>query len=126
MCHRLYHHDVTEPPADTELEEMVQHALDDLPREFRERLTNLAVVIEDEPPDGKPWLGLYQGVPLTNQSVFHAWTWPHKITIFRGPLVRLYGADRERLEREVRHVVRHEIAHYFGISDQRLIELDRY
>ena len=105
---------------------MVQRELDDLPHEFRERLTNLAVVVEDEPPDGKPWLGLYQGVPLTRQSVFHSGTPPHKITIFRGPLVRLYGQDRERLEREVRHVVRHEIAHYFGISDQRLIELDRY
>jgi predicted Zn-dependent protease with MMP-like domain len=117
---------VDEPPPDAELEKMVQRALDELPAEFRGRLTNLAVVIEDEPPEGKPWLGLYQGVPLTKQSTLHAWTWPHKITIFRGPLVRLYGHDREHLEREVRHVVRHEIAHYFGISDRRLIEIDRY
>jgi predicted Zn-dependent protease with MMP-like domain len=117
---------VTEPPADAELEEMVMRALADLPREIRERMANIAVVVEDEPPDGKPWLGLYQGVPLTHQSVFRAWSYPHKITIFRGPLVRLTGGDRERLEHEVRHVVRHEVAHYFGISDQRLIEIDRY
>jgi len=105
---------------------MVVRALDELPREFRDRMTNLAVVIEDEPPPGKHWLGLYQGVPLTRQSVFHASSPPHKITIFRGPLVRLYDADRDVLEREVRRVVRHEVAHYFGISDRRLIELDRY
>jgi predicted Zn-dependent protease with MMP-like domain len=49
-----------------------------------------------------------------------------KITIYRGPLVRLYGQDTEGLRREVRRVVLHEVAHHFGISDERLIEIDRY
>jgi predicted Zn-dependent protease with MMP-like domain len=117
---------VAEPPSDAGFEEMVQRALEELPREFREQLTNLAVVVEDEPPDGQPLLGLYQGVPLTKQSVFSAWSYPHKITIFRGPLLRLCRGDHACLEREVRRVVRHEVAHYFGISDRRLIEIDRY
>ena len=51
---------------------------------------------------------------------------PDKITIYRGPLVRLYAHDPERLSREVRRVVLHEVAHHFGISDERLIEIDRY
>jgi predicted Zn-dependent protease with MMP-like domain len=51
---------------------------------------------------------------------------PDKISIYSGPLERLYGHDPERLRREIRRVVLHEIAHHFGISDERLIELDRY
>jgi predicted Zn-dependent protease with MMP-like domain len=51
---------------------------------------------------------------------------PDKISIFRGPITRLAAGDADRLGREVRHVVLHEIAHHFGISDERLIELDRY
>jgi predicted Zn-dependent protease with MMP-like domain len=51
---------------------------------------------------------------------------PDKITIFRGPIQRLAGPDPERLRSEIRHVVLHEVAHHFGISDQRLIEIDRY
>jgi len=51
---------------------------------------------------------------------------PDKITIYRGPLERLYGHDPEVLRRNVAHVVLHEIAHHFGISDERLIEIDRY
>jgi predicted Zn-dependent protease with MMP-like domain len=113
-------------PSDPELEDLVLQALAELPREFRDRIANLAVVIEDEPPPGTHWLAVYQGTPLPQQSVFQGWSWPHKITIFRGPLRRLYGDDPQRFESEVRHVVRHEIAHYFGISDERLLEIDRY
>jgi predicted Zn-dependent protease with MMP-like domain len=51
---------------------------------------------------------------------------PDKISIYRGPIERLSGGDANRLEQEVRHVVLHEVAHHFGISDERLIEIDRY
>jgi predicted Zn-dependent protease with MMP-like domain len=71
-------------------------------------------------------LGLYQGVPLTRRSSQYGAVLPDKITIYRGPLLRLYGLDSERLRREVRRVVLHELAHHFGISDERLIEIDRY
>jgi predicted Zn-dependent protease with MMP-like domain len=89
-------------------------------------MSNVELVVEDEPPPGYPLLGLYEGVPLTRRGAFYAGALPDKITIFRVPLERLYGADPERLRREVRHVVLHEIAHHFGISDERLVELDRY
>ena len=89
-------------------------------------MSNVAVVVEEEPPGGEPLLGLYQGVPLTRRTSGYAGVPPDKITIYRGPLIRLYGDDPARLRREVRRVVLHEVAHHFGISDERLRELDRY
>ena len=65
-------------------------------------------------------------MPLTRRGSYYAGVPPDKITIYSGPLERLYGRDEERLRAEVRRVVLHEIAHHFGISDERLRELDRY
>ena len=75
---------------------------------------------------GRPLLGLYQGVPLTQAHEPLRGRAPDKITIYRGPLERLYGSRQDTLQREVRRVVLHEIAHHFGISDERLVEIDRY
>ena len=109
-----------------EFEELVEAAIDSLPRDLRDFMENVAVVVEDEPPPGLPLLGLYQGVPLTRRTSGYAGVPPDKITIYRGPLERRAGGDPDRLRAEVRHVVVHEIAHHFGISDERLVELDRY
>jgi predicted Zn-dependent protease with MMP-like domain len=109
-----------------DFEDLVEDALDALPTDLAELMSNVAVVVEDEPPPGLPLLGLYQGVPLTRRTSFYAGALPDKITIYRGPLERLYGADPERLRREVKRVVLHEVAHHFGISDERLVEIDRY
>ena len=109
---------------DFELE--VQGAVDLLPRELRESMSNVEIVVVEEPPTGMPLLGLYEGVPLTRRGAFYGAVLPDKITIYRGPLQRLYGADQERLRREIKRVVLHEVAHHFGISDERLVEMDRY
>src|SRR6185503_12363567 len=101
-------------------------AVASLPRELRDDISNVAIVVEEEPPPGQPLLGLYQGIPLTRRTSGYSGALPDKISIFRGPLERIYGCDPDRLRRETRHVVLHELAHHFGISDQRLIELDRY
>ena len=106
--------------------EYAQDALDSLPSDLRAQMSNVEIVVEDEPPPGQPLLGLYQGVPLTRRGSYYGGVLPDKITIYRGPLVRLYGQSPETLRREVRRVVLHEVAHHFGISDERLIELDRY
>src|SRR5438067_10139597 len=111
---------------DTVFLEYAEAALDSLPPQLRSRMSNVEIVVEDEPPPGRPLLGLYQGVPLTRRGSHYGAVLPDKITIFRGPLVRLYGRAPDRLRAEVRRVVLHEIAHHFGISDERLIELDRY
>ena len=109
-----------------DFEQVVQDAIDSLPPELRDRLSNVEVVVEDEPPDGRPLLGLYQGVPLTKRGSNYSGALPDKISIYRGPLERLYGIDTELLSRQIARVVLHEVAHHFGISDARLIEIDRY
>jgi predicted Zn-dependent protease with MMP-like domain len=111
---------------DVAFEQAVQDALDALPRDLRESMSNVEIVIDEEPPAGMPLLGLYEGVPLTRRGAFYGGALPDKITIYRGPLERLYGVDDERLRREITRVVLHEVAHHFGISDERLVELDRY
>lgn len=112
--------------ADVVFAESVQEALDSLPSEVRAALSNVEIVVEDEPPPGRRLLGLYRGIPLTRRSSSYAGVLPDKITIFRGPIERLAGSDPDKLHEEIRHVVLHEIAHHFGISDERLIEIDRY
>jgi predicted Zn-dependent protease with MMP-like domain len=113
-------------PDEVDFEQSVEDALASLPSELREFMSNVAIVIEDEPPAGMPLLGLYQGFPLNARSSAYAGVPPDKITIYQRPLERLYGADPERLRSEIRRIVLHEVAHHFGISDERLVELDRY
>jgi predicted Zn-dependent protease with MMP-like domain len=114
------------PDSVEQFEEYAQDALDSVPADLRARMSNVEIVVEEEPPPGQRLLGLYQGVPLTRRSSNYGGVLPDKITIYRGPLVRLYAHDPERLRREVRRVVLHEVAHHFGISDERLIQIDRY
>ncbi len=109
-----------------DFERIVQDALDSLPFELRNQISNVEIVVDDEPPVGQPLLGLYQGVPLTKRGSNYTGALPDKITVYRGPLERLYGDDPQLLSGQIRRVVLHEVAHHFGISDQRLIEIDRY
>ncbi len=109
-----------------DFEQLVRDALDELPDDIRGLMTNVAVTVEDEPPPGEPLLGLYHGVPWGKRGPYYAGYLPDKITIYRGPLERAARGDPERLRRQVRRTVFHEIAHHFGISDERLIEIDRY
>ncbi len=111
---------------DSTFERLVAEALDSLPDDLRSRLSNVELVVEDEPPAGQPLLGLYQGVPLTRRGINYSGALPDKITIYRGPLERYYGSDPEQLRLQVKRVVLHEVAHHFGISDERLVEIDRY
>lgn len=116
------------------IEAMVVRALDELPVEFRQRLDNLAVVVEDAATfddydglagRGGTLLGLYRGVPLTVRRSHYGMVPPDKIIVFKRPLERL-ARDEEHLYDLVRHTVQHEIAHHFGISDARLRELGAY
>src|SRR5437667_10841040 len=113
------------PFAEVDFEECAQEALDSLPPELRDAMSNVAIVIEEEPPGGQPLLGLYQGVPLTRRTSSYTAVPPDKISIYRGPLERYFGRERERLRDEIKHVVLHEVAHHFGISGERLREMGR-
>jgi predicted Zn-dependent protease with MMP-like domain len=114
------------PDPNDPFDESIDDALNALPVELREAMSNVVIVVEDEPPDGRHLLGLYRGIPLHQRTSSYSGALPDKISIFAGPITRRAGGDGDRLRREIRHVVLHEIAHHFGISDERLIELDRY
>ena len=113
-------------------EKLVGEALDELPRRFRRRLRNIAVVVESEPsrqlleemglwPHGT-LLGLYQGVPLPRRGFTYGNVLPDRITIFQKPLEALYPS-RDELKAAIKDTVKHEIGHYFGLDDDRLEEL---
>ncbi|MDQ3680414.1 MAG: metallopeptidase family protein [Actinomycetota bacterium] len=112
-----------------EFEQLVADALDGLPAELGRMMDNVAVVVEDGPtPEqlgdgGGTLLGLYEGVALTERSpLSYTGTMPDRITIFRGPICQLADNEAQLLDL-VRTTVIHEVAHHFGISDDRLTEL---
>ena len=109
-----------------EFERLVEEAIASLPEALAGYMSNVGVVVDEQAPPWQSVLGLYQGVPLTRRTAAYAGALPDKITIFRQPIERVYGTDPERLQTGVRHVVVHEIAHHFGISDERLHELGAY
>ncbi|OGO39737.1 MAG: hypothetical protein A2147_05595 [Chloroflexi bacterium RBG_16_57_8] len=114
-------------------EELVDRALEGLPEEFAEQLDNVAVVVEDRPTraqlsgseveHGHTLLGLYEGVPLTERGHDYGMVLPDKITIFQKPIEAACRTEDEIVE-AVRDVVLHEIAHHFGMSDERLDEIE--
>ena len=113
---------------------LVAKAVDSLPDEFRNKLENIDVVVEDKPTPGQlaevglkrdeTLLGLYQGVPLIRRGRHYGLVVPDKITIFQKPIEANCGHDAEIMA-EIQRVVQHEIAHHFGISDARLKQLEK-
>lgn len=107
-------------------ERLVAEAIDGLPRWVHERLENVEVIVEDRAPDDDPdLLGLYQGVPLTERGLDYFGVLPDRITLFRDTIEDEAGDDDEALKQVVQETVIHEVAHFFGISDDRLHELGR-
>lgn len=111
----------------------MRDAVKSLPREFKRKLENINIVIEAEPlarqkkeaGAGEDLLGLYEGVPLGERTHHDGSVLPDKITIFRGPLTRSCRSRRE-IRAAVRDTVLHEFAHYFGISDEHMIQDGTY
>ncbi len=105
-----------------EFEALVEQALDEIPAEIAAQVHNVVVLVEDEPPADDPdLLGVYDGVSLTDRLTDHTGL-PDTITVFRNPLLEMCETPEE-LVREVRITVVHEIAHHFGIDDDRLHQL---
>ena len=86
-------------------------------------MSNVEIVVEDEHPEDPDLFGLYLGIPLTERGSSYAGALPDKIAIYRFPLVDEFGDDPAVLEEEIRITVIHEIAHHFGIDEDRLAEL---
>ena len=102
-------------------EQRVERAIASLPPEMREAVQNVDISVEDELPEDPDCFGLYEGVPLPERGDW-AGAMPDRIRIFRLPLVESFP-DPDELEREIRITVLHELAHYFGIDEDRLEDL---
>ena len=113
----------------TQFERLVLQALQRIPPDLSARLDNVDIVVEDAPSkeqlvgsgieDGEILLGLYEGLPITERYSDYGMTLPDKITIFQKPIESICQTD-EDIIREVQTTVVHEIAHHFGIDDDRL------
>ena len=104
-------------------EDLVSAALDDVPPDLAALIDNCVVLVEDEPPADDPdLLGVYDGTPLTERDTGYTMALPDRITIFRNPILAMCDSEEEVVD-EVRITVVHEIAHHFGIDDERLHEL---
>ncbi|HEX75814.1 MAG TPA: metallopeptidase family protein [Dehalococcoidia bacterium] len=116
-------------------EALVIKAIEELPPEFQNKLENVDVVVEDWPSPRQlsqlglkhntQLLGLYEGVPQTRRGRGYNLVLPDKITIFQKPIEAKCRSDR-RIENEIGKVVRHEIAHHFGIGDETLHRIERH
>ncbi|MFA4836005.1 MAG: metallopeptidase family protein [Dehalococcoidia bacterium] len=116
-------------------EGLVERAVEGLPEEFKENLENIVVFVEDWPTPEQlseagikrrqDLLGLYEGIPLPDRGNGYNMVLPDRITIFQNPIELICSSDAGIVEK-IQNTVRHEIAHYFGISDARLREIDRY
>ncbi|WP_460356517.1 metallopeptidase family protein [Actinoallomurus acanthiterrae] len=104
-----------------EFEDLVAEALDTIPEALTTLMDNVVVMVEDDSPE-PGLLGLYEGVPLTERGDTYAGYLPDRITVYRRPLQAI-SRTRDDLVKEVRITVVHEIAHHFGIDDERLHEL---
>jgi predicted Zn-dependent protease with MMP-like domain len=116
-------------------EELVDKAVKNIPAEFFDHLDNVEVLAADQPTASQlrksrlkanqTLLGLYEGVPRTRRGTGYGMVLPDKITIFQKTIEVKCRSDEEIIT-EIEHVVKHEIAHHFGISDARLREIGRY
>jgi predicted Zn-dependent protease with MMP-like domain len=104
-------------------EDLVGEALDEVPQELLDLMDNVVVLVEDDPEAGDPdLLGLYEGHALTSRGWNYAGVLPDRITIYRNPTLRICDTEDDVVD-EVATTVVHEIAHHFGIDDERLHEL---
>jgi predicted Zn-dependent protease with MMP-like domain len=107
--------------------ELVADAVEGLPDWVHERMDNVEIFVEDEPPAGDPrLLGHYEGVPLSARGSSYFGVVPDRITLYRSTIEAEARGREDRLARVIAHTVAHEVAHHFGIDDDRLHEIGAY
>jgi predicted Zn-dependent protease with MMP-like domain len=126
---------IRRPRSMASFEALVAEALDGLPPDIQEKLENVEVVVEWRPSPGQlrrlglrpghSLFGLYEGIPLTRRTSGYNMVLPDKITIFRQPIEAHYRSEHQIMQ-AVQRTVLHELAHHFGISDERLRDLGAY
>ena len=116
----------------TNFDRLVIDAINELPQNLKDRLSNVSVVVEDKPSSsvlGKLRLlpntmlmGLFQGIPLNKKSVWHSGTLPEKITIYQKNIEALCRSEKE-IKQRIKNVVRHEVAHFVGFTEEEIKEM---
>ena len=106
-----------------EFQKIVEEGISAIPKRFLEKLDNVDICIEEEPPRGRPLFGLYQGIPKTKRG-HYGQVLPDKITIFKGPIERR-GRSKEKIREIVKNTVWHEIAHHFGMNEREVREVEK-
>ena len=121
-----------------EFRELVEEAIDTIPRKFAREVKNLAIVIEDEPsvelleemdmdPDVDALLGLYQGTPLNERGWGYGNQLPDRITLFQGTIEDECDGDEDEIVVAIGETLIHELGHYFGMTEEQIMEIeDRY
>ena len=111
-----------------DFESLVHESLEDIPKEFKKKMENIEIVIEDWAKDKSlpqkrsrfsTYLGLYQGIPLSKRGPYYSFVLPDKITLYQRAIESV-STNREDLKKTVRKVVIHEIGHHFGLNEQQL------
>ncbi len=104
--------------------QLVREALDSLPRRFRERIQNVAVVVEDYPPEGADQgedllMGVFEGVPITEKTTWDLQPGPDRVVLYQKNIEAVCDSDAE-IREEIRLTVLHEFGHYFGMNEEQL------
>lgn len=116
-------------------EKCVEEALSKIPKKFKKHIQNIAVIIEDKPPEEisggrggstpRTTLGFYHGVPFKHRGPFYGNMPPDIIVIYKEPIERLSHSE-EDLKEKIREVILHEVGHYFGLSERELRDIEEY
>ena len=114
-----------------EFQELMEKAMDSIPKDFKSRMDNIAFIVEPFPSssdlerlgmtDGRHLLGLYSGIPYTHRNTWYAGTVPDRIILFQRNIEAICWS-KEELTEKIKEVVIHEIAHYFGMTDKEIRE----
>ena len=119
---------------DADFDQLITRAMDELPQKYIKGLDNVAIVMVDDPTpeqkykmqigDQQLLLGLYEGIPLTKRGANYNLVLPDKITLFKNPILAAVHNENELFER-IKRTLWHEIAHYYGLSHDRIDQLQR-
>jgi predicted Zn-dependent protease with MMP-like domain len=116
---------------DTEFDDLITKAMNELPQKYIKGLDNVAIVMADEPTpeqqqkmriDNQLLLGLYEGIPLTKRGTNYSFVLPDKITLFKNPILATVNSEAELFE-QIKRTLWHEIAHYYGLDHDRINQL---